>query len=212
MRMTHRSLGLVLGIAISGVVRATETAPGLRELTDRTIRDLELQTELPQTLAPMHFSAKLPGWLAWVGIGIGLLFLLYLLKEYLPFGRARGSGEWADPAAADAARDSFLPGHLAIAEALARENKFVEAIHELLLEAVGEIRARLGARLADSLTSREILCAAPLPEPGRDALGHIIGRVEWTYFGEHPALRTDYLACREQFDCLCDALKGTPAG
>jgi hypothetical protein len=39
----------------------------------------------------------------------------------------------------------------------------------------------------------------------------VVNRVEWTYFGEHPAAREDYLACRSSFSALAQALAGSAA-
>jgi len=42
-------------------------------------------------------------------------------------------------------------------------------------------------------------------------LRDIITRVEWTYFGRHPAAQADYAACRDSFNSLARALHGTAA-
>jgi hypothetical protein len=202
MRKALRSIAFVLGTELAPAA----PAPGLQELTDRTIRDLDLQTDLPRVAAPFDWSVKLPEWFAWLCIGLGVAVLLCWLKDYLPIFRGRGAGDRMVPGDAASRDESYLPRHLDTAEGLAREGRFVEAMHELLLEAVGTVRARLGERLADSLTSREILTKAPLPEPGKSALREIIARVEWTYFGEHPAMHADYLVCRESLDRLSGAL------
>jgi hypothetical protein len=212
MGVVRRSIVLALGMAIGGAARAAEALPGAQEAADRAIRELKLQTEIPGMPPPSApWSIDLPDGFAWALVVLGIAFLLYLVKDYIPFLRGRGAGEWGGLEDGDGQGLDHLPHHLAIAEALAAENRFVEAMHELLLEALGAIRARLGERLADSLTSREILYKAPLPERGRGALREIIGRVEWTYFGEHPAQRADYLACRDSFDRLSEALQSAPA-
>ena len=74
-----------------------------------------------------------------------------------------------------------------------------------------DIRRHLGEQFADSLTSREILRSTKLSEAGRGPLRDIIARVEWTYFGKHPAEREDYAACRASFDALARALHGRRA-
>jgi len=212
MRVVRRSLVSALGVAMGGAARAAGALPGAQEAADRAIRELKLQTEIPGLPPPSApWSISLPDGLAWVLVALGVAFLIYLVKDYIPILRGRGAGEWGGPADGDGQRDDYLPHHLAVAETLAADGRFVEAMHELLLEALGAIRTWLGDRLADSLTSREILYQAPLPEPGRGALREIIGRVEWTYFGEHPAQHADYLGCRENFDRLREALRSAPA-
>jgi hypothetical protein len=92
--------------------------------------------------------------------------------------------------------------HLAQAEACAAEGRYMEAMHELLLQSLSDIRAQSFFRLDASLTSREILRQAKLPPPGRDALGSIIRGVEFTYFGLRPASAAEWQACRAAFENL----------
>jgi hypothetical protein len=100
---------------------------------------------------------------------------------------------------------------LAAADDLARQGRFVDAMHVLLLQGLADIRRHLGEQFADSLTSREILRSTKLSEAGRGPLRDIIARVEWTYFGKHPAERDDYAACRASFDALARAVHGRGA-
>jgi hypothetical protein len=139
---------------------------------------------------------------------VGVVILLYCLTKLRWRGRAdvdAGTG----PHPADVADETT---HLARAERFAQQGSFVEAMHELLLEGFREIRERANERLADSLTSREILRTTVLPEPGRAALRAIVTRVEWTYFGEHAATLADYRACRDSFDILQSALGHSALG
>jgi hypothetical protein len=47
-----------------------------------------------------------------------------------------------------------------------------------------------------------------LPDGLRAPLREVVGRVEWSYFGEHPAARDDYAACRASFATLAQKLHG----
>ncbi len=98
---------------------------------------------------------------------------------------------------------------LGAADELAAEGRFVEAMHVLLLQGLADIRQGLDEQFADSLTSREILRSTRLSDAGRAALRDIVNRVEWTYFGRHPAASADYAACRASFNALAQALHGT---
>ena len=100
---------------------------------------------------------------------------------------------------------------LAAADELAGEGRYAEAMHVLLLRGLADIRARLDEPFADSLTSREILRSTRLPDKARDSLRDVVGRVEWTYFGEYPAGQQDYAACRTSFNALERALHGSAA-
>jgi hypothetical protein len=84
-------------------------------------------------------------------------------------------------------------------------------MHVLLLQALAEIRVRLNEQFADSLTSREILRSKQLSDELRHPLRDVVNRVEWTYFGEHPAEQNDYLACRSSFAALARSLYGSAA-
>ena len=95
---------------------------------------------------------------------------------------------------------------LGAADELAAQGRFVEAMHVLLLQALAEIRRRLDEEFADSMTSREILYSKRLSDALRRPLREVVARVEWSYFGEHPAAREDYVACRASFGALTQAL------
>ena len=167
----------------------------------RTIADLGLQTELPRDPPQRDFSLSIPDILLWVIGIIGLAILLYNIRDLV--WRRRFTAARSDDLALDADRQA---AHLARAEHFAGLGLFVEAIHELLLEAVRELQGRASIPLKDSRTSREILRAPGLSEPARDALDAIVRRVEWTWFGARAATRDDYLACRDHFQ----RLRGAP--
>ncbi len=213
MRRGALFVSLVLALLVGSAAQAAPPSAAQRA-AEQVIQDLGLQSTLPHfepaPIATEGWNLQMPDWVLWVIAGLGVALLLYLFKDYIPILRGRGAGEWGEGGDAAAPRQGVAAGRYQIAEALARDGRFVEAMHELLLEALGEIRARLGDRLADSLTSREILRKAPLTEIGQVALREIIGRVEWTYFGEHPGQRTDYLVCRDSFDRLRATLKDMP--
>ena len=218
--MRRGALFVCLALAVLLGLAAQAAAPpsAAQQAAEQVIRDQGLQSELPHfEPAPIvkngeGRSFEVPEWALWVMAALGIAFLLYLFKDYIPILRGRDAGEWGEAGDPAGPRQGRAAGRYQIAEALARDGRFVEAMHELLLEALGEIRARLGDRLADSLTSREILRKAPLTENGQAALREIIGRVEWTYFGEHPGQRNDYLVCRDSFDRLRATLKDMPQG
>jgi hypothetical protein len=191
--------------------QSAAAAASVEDLSRATIHDLGLQSDLPQlqptSHVPLHFSLHLPDALAWLVVGVALAVLLYCLKD-VRWRRAADAGEPTPPPVGSAAAAA---DHLANAEDEARAGRFARAMHEVLLEGVRLVRARTGGRVADSLTSREILRQAPLPEPGRTALQAIVAGVEWTHFGARPATLADYRACRESLDALRSALRGAAA-
>jgi hypothetical protein len=181
----------------------------MQKAAEQAIRRLDLQTELPRIPEPPRVSVQLPPELLWLVVAIGLGVLLYALRDLVPFLRSR-TASWSDEQAASAGGTVRSLGEAALeaADDLAARGRFVEAMHVLLLQGLAEIRRRLGEQFADSLTSREILQRARLPEVGRSSLRDIIDRVEWTYFGEHAASSSDYAACRLSFDRLTQVLQG----
>ncbi|HXF86731.1 MAG TPA: DUF4129 domain-containing protein [Xanthobacteraceae bacterium] len=195
-----------LALVLSGIASAAQDA---RQLAERTIRRLDLQTELPRGAEPDSLRLALPAELLWAVIVIALAVLLYAFRDMIPMlglgRRPTWSGDAGD--AGDAA--SRAPEvTLVRADELAARGKFVEAMHALLLQSLAYMRERLNEQFADSLTSREILARAPLPPEGRTSLRDIVARVEWTYFGEREATRADYEACRASFSALAQALRG----
>jgi hypothetical protein len=177
---------------------------------DQVIRQLDLQTEFPKQQKP--WNIRLPPETLWVIIAVALGFLLYAFKDLIPFLNRHGAGVLAgeEEGAGDAApRNPEVV--LEAADELAAQGRFVEAMHVLLLQGLAEMRARLNEPFADSLTSREILRSASLPDNARAALRDVVHSVEWTYFGENPATREDYAACRVSFNALTSALHRSAA-
>ena len=200
----------VVGVAALGAgpgPLAAEPPQDVQKVAQQAIRRLDLQTELPRGSEQPRFTIQLPPEVLWVVIVIALAVFLYALRDTLPILRWRQSGAWTGEDAAPGDVKARTPeAVLAAADDLAAEGRFVEAMHVLLLQGLAEIRRVLDEQFADSLTSREILRSARLSDAGRASLRDIVNRVEWTYFGEHPAERADYVACRASFNALARAL------
>jgi len=212
---------LAIATSLHGQEIAAETRPPsspeqIREAL-AAIRGSPIQWELPVD-EPRGGGSGL-------GIGLPLLTILLLavaaiVLVVLAFFvasvvRDRRRPAVADPAAEIAPTPSFqLSGApLERAEAAAREGRFADAIHLLLLGTIEEIRASLGFEAHPSLTSREILGRAPLPDGAEPPLGGIIREVEWSHFGARGATETEYRRCVEWHGDLrraCDA--GAPTG
>lgn len=95
--------------------------------------------------------------------------------------------------------DAVVTRPLGDADALARQGKFGEAIHVLLLRTLLELSARLDTPLPDSLTSREILGRVEVPDDARTALSGLITAVEVSHFGEAVPGEPEYQACLQRF-------------
>jgi len=192
---------------------AAQTVP--QKLPGEIVRDLDIQSDLPKDEEPPNewqWRLHFPPELVWLLVVIGILLAALALKDSLPaFFGARGGGGWDEAAAGAGEHDPEAAAAAAIAaDDLARQGRFAEAMHVLLLQSLGDIRRRLDERFADSLTSREILRSIRLSDLGRAALRDIVARVERTYFGAYPASGDDYQACRTDFVHLTEA-QGGPA-
>ncbi|MGA8820434.1 MAG: hypothetical protein WB624_24355 [Xanthobacteraceae bacterium] len=191
---------------------SAQTPEREQALAQQAIQRLDLQTDLLRQPEPFQFQINLPPETLWVIVILGACMLLYAFRDMIPMFRTRrgadwtgdeiGTGETGQPAAGMA---------LGAADDLAAQGRFVEAMHVLLLQALAEIRVRLNEQFADSLTSREILRNKQLSDELRHPLRDVVNRVEWTYFGEHPAEQNDYLACRSSFTALARCLYGSAA-
>ena len=187
---------------------AAEAPQDAQRAAEQAIRRLDLQTELPREREIPRYTVQLPAEVLWVVVAIAVGVLLYGLRDLIPIWRLGHGGAWtAEDMAPDRIRGRPPAAVLRAADELAAEGRFVDAMHELLLQALADIRQRLDEQFANSLTSREILRSTRLSEAGRALLRDIVDRVEWTYFGERPATLPDYVACRASFDALARALR-----
>jgi hypothetical protein len=191
---------------------AAQTSEQAQALAQQAIQRLGLQTELLRQPEPFQFDLKLPPETLWLVVIVGVGILLYAFRDMIPMFRIGRDAAWTgDEAGAAETGEPATGMALGAADELAAQGRYVEAMHVLLLQALAEIRVRLNEQFADSLTSREILRSKQLSDELRDPLRDVVGRVEWTYFGEHPAEQNDYLACRSSFAALARLLYGSAA-
>jgi hypothetical protein len=203
-----RATGYLLFAILLSLSASAQTPQEIQKAAEQAIQRLDLQTELPHQPEPPQFSIKLPSEVLWAVIALAIGFLLYAFRDALPIWWRRQDGTWTgdDIVTGDAQAPAAVLG---AADDLAAQGRFVEAMHVLLLQGLAGIRAGLDEKFADSLTSREILRSTRLSAAGRSSLRDIVNRVEWTYFGEHPANQADYVACRASFNALARALHGS---
>jgi hypothetical protein len=205
----------VLGMTMLAAPLAAQGAPDIQRAAAEAIRTLDLQLELPRDPEEQPWRISLPPEVMWGILACGGAVLLYLLvtnftMDLVPIWRWRRAPE---DAVADSAGAGAPPVAAAViaADELAREGRFVEAMHMLLLQSLAEIRQRLGEHFADSLTSWEILRSTRLSAAGRASLREIITRVQWTHFGEHPAGASEYATCRDRYNELSRILRSGAA-
>ena len=171
-----------------------------RNVAEGAVKSLDLQTDLPREPAEPGWHFQLPAEVFWIVLILGLAALLYAFWDELPIWRLGGRRSWSDGAEEGDGLEASAPEAVAAAaDDLARQGRFGDAMHALLLQSLADVRRRLDEQFADSLTSREILRSTKLPSEGREPLREIIARVERTYFGEYAAGPQDYRACRDRF-------------
>jgi hypothetical protein len=201
-----------------------QTAPEIEKAAADVVRLHELQTELSDTSKEIKelrsdkfldrfldfFPGSLIEWIFWGGVILLAALFIYAFREYLyiPALIRRGQADWDEENDINGAHvpSSAKEAELT-ADELAKQGAFTEAMHVLLLRAVAELRLRLNEHYTDSMTSREILGRARIPDNGRQAFQDIVARVEWSYFGAYPAELSDYQACRENFTRLISGLQ-----
>jgi hypothetical protein len=200
-------------IAFCGVVQLTAQTPAdIARATNDLAGSLDLQTEFPsvkseETEWPGYLNVDTARVLLWLAVIAGGGVLAYFIHDLLPVFGLAGRPRWDDHAdGAGISGSGVNDATRVVADELAAQGRFVEAMHVLLLQGLDEMRMRLDLRFSDSLTSREIVSRSNAPADAKVALREIIQWVERAYFGDHPADRTDYDACRRSFLALGSAL------
>jgi hypothetical protein len=184
------------------LLAAAPAAEELRERAAAILRDGGSQTTLPGEPRALDLP------LGWLDVVLRVLFwgtlaaLAVLAAVWLARRLRRATAAVALEAGAPAAPVS---SPIASAEALAAEGRFAEAIHALLLETLDALSR--AARLAPSLTSREIVLGVPLPGRARDALEGLVLAVERSRFGGDAAGPEDYAACLGRFHAFLESYR-----
>lgn len=157
---------------------------------------------------PVGFSALaqalLFGLMA-LGVGLAIFWLARELTGYQ--GDAPTSAEDGDDEARprDGPDRAVVERPLGDADELARQGRYGEAIHVLLLRTLQELARRLPERLPSSLTSREIVERVRMPDDARRALSVLVGAVEVSHFGAATPGAGDFQQCRHHFQTFAEA-------
>jgi hypothetical protein len=147
---------------------------------------------------PMPAPVAVPPQLPW----LVLLVVVALALAWLVRGwhRAPAGPTTAAPGATPRGRRERPAAEApADPESLARQGRFTDAMHALLLAALGEVVRRSRPAPPPSFTSRELLAAARLPEAARGGLGGLVAGVELAVFGGRRPGPTEYAACAEHY-------------
>lgn len=190
----------------------------IREAVETVLADGRFQSELPNEAEPAEIiDQSEPRWrfdlpdgvfglarlLMWVLVGaLGVLLAVFIINELTSL-RLRGRAPQTDGSATAVPGRNGDPGSstsLDEADRLAREGRYAEALHMLLLDCIAHLRRlRFDSLIAPSLTSREVASRLSLPEQASGALSAIVSAVELSHFGGRDADAADYQRCREGY-------------
>ena len=208
----------VRNLAVIALLTGVGSAPGSADEIDATLEavygELNIQRELTPLVVPNMPSGsfQIPavfGWVILAAAATGAVCLaLWLMafdvdragaKRRRRRGRSQqkhGTDDIAEPASGDWLRD---------ADDLARQGRFAEAIHRLLLGVLGKL-GRPGT--SNATTAREIVRAHIGPHAQR--LGALVQASELVHFGGRPGTREQYDRCRLDAVELQGALDPVP--
>jgi hypothetical protein len=187
----------------------------LHRAHEALLRHKDLQFDFP------HFELpQMPGWLEWLGKvlatagpairvvwwvlgGLALATLLYFLVRLLLRLRFPGRHRVQDMRTA---MEDWRPtatqarALLTDADALAREGKYAEAVHLLLLRSIEDLEQFRPRVVQRSYTAREIEQLDAMPMTVRAAFAGIMEVVEKSLFGGYEVTAEDYARCRAEYE------------
>jgi hypothetical protein len=201
---------LALGLAAALLLSAPASPEAVQKTAAEVLASKDYQKELPADPTLPEF--KLPTGplliilrvLLWAGVAvIAVLLGVWLTRVLGRYVRDARVEEAPLPAPSEVTQ---LP--LTAAEALARQGRFGEAVHVLLLRTLELLSRNLPAPLSPSFTSREVLARIPLGGPARDALSGLVSAVEVSHFGGAEVTVGDYQVCLDRFQRFAEAYQG----
>ena len=203
----------VLAVTILALTPTAAPAETARSVLDGVLAGGQYQTEMPDTPetsdAPSPLEPRSPPKESYSGsVGETLLWVLIaaaavLLVAFL----VKLAREWRPEAVVADAAVTLPTGDgapvasrsLAAADRLAAAGDFGEAVHVLLLSGLDALRRSRAAAATASLTSREVLQRAALPEAASSALSHLVATAELSHFGGRAMSQGDYRVCRDAY-------------
>jgi hypothetical protein len=183
----------------------------LAERARESVDDVEKQPDIqhdppaPRPAEPTP-TPNMPlnlAWLPYVILGVIGIGLAYLLLRYVGnrYAGSKGAAAQAAPVATSrvvaASPEPERDHTFDEVDALAAAGAFTEAVHRLLLLVQERLRSRIEQGIQVSLTSREILRRAKLPQDAATAFATLVAAVEVSLFGMRSANAATYALCRE---------------
>lgn len=195
----------LLAAAPAPPATAPRSAESIQARAGEILARGDVQTTLPQAWKPVELP-DLVARLLQVLVYAGLALLAALVGNWLFRAlRARTRDPAVDGEPGTGAGQEPIP--IPSAEAAAAAGRYGEAIHALLLDTLAALSR--AARLAPSLTSREIVGRVRLAPPAREALAGLVAAVELSHFGGAAPGEEDYRACLDRFHVFLESYRGT---
>lgn len=141
-------------------------------------------------------------YLFWVGLGLAVVTILYLIAREVMGVRFPGRRRRARarPSPADWRPEAFKArALLADADRLAAEGRYDQAVHLLLFRSIDEIEDRRPRLVRPAFTSRDIASLEALPQAARETFGQIAQVVERSLFGGRAVAGATYAECRAAY-------------
>ena len=130
---------------------------------------------------------------------VALVLLAVWISRNLPAGRSKEKPAPGQDNPAPERPEREMGTSLRDAERLASEGRWSEAVHALLLAAVGRLCIRFSVPQARSRTSRELYRLLPLQGEAREAFAALVRTVEVSLFGGAELGPEDYQSSLERF-------------
>jgi len=150
-----------------------------------------------------------PAALVWTVLaGVIVIALVWAIRQTVRSHRgADAEPEPVPEPAPPPARRALRIGPLTDVEELARQGRFGEAIHLLLLHLFAALQRRPATAPAPAHTSREVLARTRLAADARAALGILVSAAERVHFGGRVAAREDYENCLGHYRRFLDVFE-----
>ncbi|MET0554125.1 MAG: DUF4129 domain-containing protein [Vicinamibacteria bacterium] len=146
-------------------------------------------------------------WPVLAAIGVCLLGLVLARVREARRGRERPERPAGPERVGASGRRPLRIGPLTDVEDLARQGRFGEAIHLLLLHLFAALQRRPATAPAPAHTGREVLARTRLASQAHDALGVLVTAAEKVHFGGREASREDYDACLAHYRRFLDSFE-----
>ncbi len=211
-----REMPLLAGLVAALLAATPALAPASPPPAPRSAESIEarageilargdVQTSLPSEWKPVELPDLLATVLR-VLVFAGIALLAALAGTWL-FRRLRARSRDPEVEGGSGTEAGPEPIPILSAEAAAAAGRYGEAIHALLLDTLAALSR--AARLAPSLTSREIVGRVRLAPPAREALAGLVTAVELSHFGGAVPGEADYRACLDRFHVFLQSFRGT---